>query len=154
MPTLKQHILESLSDDAKAYVQDFEALSHEQLAVSPGGSARTGYDITYEVVLVNERISQRLASIDPGKWPYEGWVVAPPEAQNKEELMKRFKSSIDAIAKSIEALDDELSGGYVADGKEQSFSGIAGMAVWHMGYHGGQLNYIQSLHGDMELHWD
>jgi hypothetical protein len=30
---------------------------------------------------------------------------------------------------------------------------LAHLASIHMMYHDGQLNYIQSLHGDGEIHW-
>lgn len=153
MPTLKHHYSESIKDGAKSYVEDLEAMPHEQLNSCPGGSARTGYDMTYEVAVVNERISTRLSGGDPGKWPFEGWVVAPDDFKAKETAIARFQSSVEKVLKSLEGLDDELSGSVMVQENEQKFEMLVGMVQWHMAYHLGQLNYIQSLHGDMEMHW-
>jgi len=51
---------------------------------------------------------------------------------------------------SDEELDREVTAPWGAPFKALF---LAGVVASHMEYHGGQVNYIQSLYGDAEMHW-
>lgn len=135
------------------YAKDLEALSQEQLTSSFAGAARTAVDFTYEVIVINRRIASRLRGEDPGALPWEAgkeWAVAPESHRSKEALIADFNASADEL---IAAVAGDPLRKIVTPMGEQTALELAVFAAMHIGYHGGQLNYIQSLHGDAGIHW-
>lgn len=155
MSELKDFLSERTSQAAGFYVRDLEALTHEQLDKSPGGSARSGYDFTYEVVVVNKRIACRLRNEDPGPWPFgEGWAVCPDSDRVKDKLAAMILSSAQEIVDAIPGVPDEkFAESFELNGNTTSFADMVGLASMHIMYHCAQLNYIQAMAGDMEMHW-
>lgn len=155
MSELKDFLSQKTAQAAEFYVRDLEALTHEQLDKSPGGSARAGYDFTHEVVVVNKRIACRLRNEDPGPWPFgEGWAVCPDGERNKEHLAAQIKSSAQEIVDAIPGVPDEkFSEEFELNGSPTSFADMVGLASMHIMYHGAQLNYLQAMGGDLEMHW-
>ncbi len=155
MSELKQFLKERLTQATGFYVNDLEALTHEQLDKSPGGKARAGYDFTHEVIVVNNRIATQLKGEDAGPWPFgEEWAVCPDCDRNKETVIQQIKDSSDAITVAMDQVPDEkFNEKFKLGERETSFSGMVGLAGVHMMYHAAQLNYIQSLDGDLEVHW-
>jgi uncharacterized damage-inducible protein DinB len=155
MEFVKNHLVKGVASAAKSYRQDFEALTHEQLAASPMGQARAPYDFTYEVVVVNKRIAARLRGEDPGAWTAEGWMTAPEELKDKAALMASFDASVDELTSAIQSIPaEEMGREIVLPNTTTNPLDLATHAVVHMTYHDAQLNYVQELHGDMAVHWD
>ncbi len=133
------------------YVKDLEALSEEALSTPFAGNARTPYDITFEVVEVNKRVHARLAGVEPGPWPFaDGWATAPESFKYKVIAIAELVKSVDAI---VEAMGDDMSKVIESAQGPKTVFEIAAFAPLHMMYHDAQLNYVQSLHGDSEMHW-
>lgn len=141
---LRAMVREDVSGAFKRYLADFDALAEDHLLSSPGGSARSGIDFSYEVYVVNERILSRVLGQEPGAWPYEGWVSAPDDKRTKADVHALMQASFDALLAAWDALSDQEAEERV---KQMLFASL------HANYHSAQLNYIQSLHGDMEVHW-
>lgn len=123
-------------------------MSHDQLRFSPAPKARTAYDITYEVILVNNRVTKRLRGEDPGALPWnfgEEWLFAPDSFCDKDAVVAAYKSSMSEI---IEQLGDDI---YrlvpVGDSQRTAFDVTFHGAV-HNDYHLAQLSYIQTILGD------
>lgn len=137
------------------YLADLKALSHEQLDQSPGGSARAPYDFTFEVLTINHRIAHRLRGEDPGPWQFEGWLKCPPELRHKEVIESKFAESMDVVLVALEGLDEAslLDKSKSHDGKS-SFAEMLDIIVLHATYHDGQLNQVQAIGGDTEVHWN
>jgi len=155
MSELKQFLKERVSQATGFYVSDLEALTHEQLDKSPGGKARAGYDFTHEVIVVNNRIAIQLNGEDPGAWPFgDDWAVCPDADRNKETVINQIKESSEAILAAVDLVPDEkFNEKFKMGERETSYSSMVGLAGVHMMYHAAQLNYIQSLEGDLEVHW-
>ncbi len=155
MSELKQFLKDRVVQATSFYVNDLEALTHEQLDKSPGGKARAGYDFTHEVIVVNNRIACQLKGEDPGPWPFEDdWAVCPDSDRNKETVISQVKESSEAIVAAIDQVPDEkFNEKFKLGERETSYSGMVGMAGMHLMYHAAQLNYIQSMEGDLEVHW-
>lgn len=153
---LKTFIGEQLKVTAKMYLQDLQAMSHEQLSFSPSDVARTAYDFTYEVILVNRRVAARLRGEDPGAWPGgEGFLKAPAEFCNKEQAMKELEdSTVAALAAWETTPQDRLTEKIVVPQGETSPLELMSILLSHLPYHDGQLNYLQTIHGDGEVHWE
>lgn len=154
MSVLKAHIVGALEEAKRCYLKDFAALSHDVLAKSPGGAARSGYDFTYEVCVVNDRFAKIVAGENPGEWPFEGWVTCPAEKQNKDVLAAELTAATDRFIAAIDAASEEsLLAPTESMGQPSSNSKLAFRMAVHMMYHTGQLNYLQSMNGDDNMHW-
>ena len=152
---LKAHMVESLERVLKFYVNDLEAIDDARLGQSLGGTARKPIDFTYEVAFVNRRIAKRLRGEDPGPFDSEGWITAPEAFQTKAEAIAELKASVEEVLTAWKALpDSELDREIVTPGGNSNPFKMMSMAVNHTNYHDAQLNYIQSLLGDDEMHWD
>lgn len=156
MSELKDFLRERVTQAAHFYTQDLEALTHEQLNKSPGGKARSGYDFTHEVIVVNNRIATQLRGEDAGPWPFgEDWAVCPDSDRVKETAVSQIKESTEAILAAFDNIPDEkFNVKFMSGERETSYSSMVSMAGMHMMYHAAQLNYIQALHGDEEVHWN
>lgn len=142
-------------EGAKArYLDDLAAMAHEQLASPFAGKARSGYDFTYEVAVVNRKLAERIAGGEP-EWPQtEGWTTAPLEYCSKEACAAELAASCDALVAALEARGptgalEELA---TPRGSTSPYE-VAAFAAMHTMCHAAQLNYIQTLHGDTEMHW-
>lgn len=155
MSELQEFLMERVKQASSFYVNDLEALTHEQLDKSPGGKARSGYDFTHEVIVVNNRIASQIRGEDPGPWPFgDEWAVCPGCDRDKAKVIEAIKSSTQAVLDAIESLPDgKFNEKFMSGERETSFSGMVSLVGTHMMYHAAQLNYIQALHGDEEVHW-
>lgn len=151
---LKTHIADSIREAKTLYLKDLAAMPAEQLAVSPGGLARTPYDFTYEVDHVNRRIAARLKGEEPPPYFADGWMRAPEEFKDKDAALKALEESTEDVLDAWEALEpDELDKPIQTPGGETTALELGSLAAKHLMYHCAQLNYVQALHGDAEMHW-
>lgn len=155
METLKEHLTGKLEFAKKAYAGDLRAMNEEQLTSSSGGSSRSAADFTYEIVTINKRISKRLRYEDPGEFKFDGWVKAPEEFQNKDTIIAQLEESMAEIIEAFANVpEEEMFRKIETPTGETSPMDLAGFAVDHMTYHDAQLNFIQALNGDEEMHWN
>jgi len=140
-----------IQDALQCYLDDLDALSNEDLAYSPGGTARCPFDFSYEVAYVNHRVAARLRGEDPGAWPYaEGeWAAAPDEYRSRDAIATYLKQSTQAV---LEALGDATREVSLPSGPKSAFE-FAMIVPTHLEYHLAQLNYLQSIRGDSKVHW-
>jgi hypothetical protein len=148
--------VQSLERAVKSYVQDLEILSDSQVMNSAGGSARSPVDFTYEVALINLRIAARLSGQEPPAAPEgDDWWIAPDDIRSKAGITKYFQDSGAALASAAKAMPEadiaKLTG---APGSERPAYALVNFAALHTMYHDAQLNFIQSLAGDLKTHWD
>lgn len=152
---VKEQLSALFEENSSGFVKDFEAMSHELLAKEHGGVSRCAYDFVYEVALFNGRVAARLRSEDPGKWPFESFPIAPDEMKEKAAMGKLLRESVEQITRDLAALSSErLSEKAPVAGQPMDFGQLIVFCVSHMIYHDGQLNYIQAMAGDNEMHWD
>jgi hypothetical protein len=130
---------------AGMYAKDLKALSQEQYQGSCGGVARTAHDFTAEVCGFNLGMVGALAGGDMNRPSDE------EQAQFKASLADRDT----AVAKVIES-GEMLAAAEMTQapwGEPITYYQFANIATNHILYHDGQLNVIQSVHGDGEMHW-
>jgi hypothetical protein len=137
------------------YVKDLEALTDDQILQSAGGSARPAVDFTYEVAIINARVGARIAGVEPPEFPSaEGWVNAPDEYRTKAAIIEFFQSTNASVLEAAKALTEEdgnrLIPFYTGD---RPIYSVLGFVTMHTAYHDAQLNFIQSLAGDLSMHW-
>lgn len=154
MSQLTDYMVKQVRETAAVYVKDLQALSEEQLASNPGGCSRSAFDYTYELIFVNSRFADRLNGIQPPPWNREGWTKAPKDFNSKEVAIAQFQESMDRFAEAASKLTDEDMFTTEADSmKKMSGMDMCTMVSVHTTYHCGQLNLLQTIGGDAEMHW-
>src|SRR5437868_8071244 len=143
---LKSHLKERIGGWGKSYVNDLQAMTDDQLAKSPGGSSRTPFDITYEVIYVNKRVAARLRGEDPGPWlQSEGFLKAPQEFCKKDSAIQQLDDSVKAVLEGWEKTPpDKLEETIKVPTGETSPLDLVNLVATHLAYHDGQLNYHQT----------
>jgi hypothetical protein len=151
---LLEAAIEGLKSAADHYVKDLQVMSDEEVLQSVGGSARKPVDFSFEVGLINLRIAARLRGEEPPPTPDGEWWEAPAELRTKVAITEYLKTSCETLAIAASKLsDDEIEKPIGAPGHEQPALMMINFAAMHTMYHDAQLNFIQSLKGDLEVHW-
>jgi uncharacterized damage-inducible protein DinB len=147
--SIAESLIQDLDGYAKAYCLNLDALTEAQRAESAGSVARTPYDFTYEVVVVNRRMAQRLRGEDPGPWTFQGFVTAPEDFKNLESAKAAIFSSMQEVAANV---GDPARMIQTSEGPEPAI-GVINFVIAHTSYHFGQLALLQSLGGDNVFHF-
>lgn len=151
---VKQHLRDRVQSAATCYVWDLTDMPETMLSTSPGGVARTPYDFTYEVAQVNRRITMRLRGEEPEPVSEDGFVRAPEAACSKQAAIQSIESSVKDLLEAWDRLaTQDLTKKISSPMGDTDPSKLMSLAATHMMYHDGQLNYLQAIEGDEEVHW-
>jgi len=135
------------------FAKDLEALPEEAFDKRFGPKVRTVADIVTEVNMVNDHIILTILGKELFEWP-EGWIKAPENCRTKADVIAAFEKSSQSALSTIESFSPEqLSQKVQTEHGETTIAERAEFIAWHVGYHSGQLNYVQTLMGDDDWHW-
>jgi hypothetical protein len=152
--TLKDHLRNEIVEHSGMFIADIEASPEEMLGRSPGGVARCPFDFVYEVAFVNIRITVRLQGEDPGPWSPIPWTKAPAKFASKERAIAYLKDSVAGLLAAWDQLPEhDLEKKIPTASGETTPLELGSLAGAHAMYHDAQLNYIQTLSGDADIHW-
>jgi hypothetical protein len=133
---------------------DIQHMSHEMLAADNGGKARCGYDVICEVIDLVNFVTAQLSGEDVSLPEPQGWQKAPDHRKDREGILEEFQSASDRFTKALSTASDETLAKVVQSPLgEVTVLRFAQIMPPHIMYHSGQLNYIQTLHGDDDFHW-
>ena len=135
------------------YIADINAIPEEKLTVSPGGVARAVNVISAETV-------------DLMNWTTETLKGNSPVANHDSSELAASLTTHAAIASALQAATADL-GQAITGASDETLNSmietpfgmtmpmfmVIQIAVNHIWYHDGQLNYFQALDGDGEIHW-
>lgn len=147
-------IASQLIDTTEMAILDVEAVAEEVLLASPGGKARAPIDFCYEVAIINRRIAMRLKGESPGQLQLgpDGYVLADPACLSKPRIAELMRETAAELADAIRTFPRERLGENLP-GTEWTPVKLMLLSIVHVMYHDGQLNYLQALNGDAEVHW-
>jgi len=150
---LRTFVTDSFESAIADFLKDIDALSHDDLSKSFGKGSRCAYDFIYEVGVINQRVAFRCRAEDPGPMPWkfgEEWLGAPAEFRDKEAAKRHIKKTSEEVLASI---GDEVERPVVVGETDDPAYQRINFATMHTMYHDAQLNYIQSMVGDLAVHW-
>jgi uncharacterized damage-inducible protein DinB len=126
---------------------------------SPMGAARTTTDVMQECA---EALEMAIKLMKTGQWPSADPKAraARAEALKKnppkfEDLQARLQKVVEEYAQAIEKFPAERWMEMVPSpfsGQQMPLGSLLGLPVFNMVYHWGQINYIQTMLGDTEMH--
>jgi hypothetical protein len=149
---MKSLVEEILTTSLKRYQQDLEAIPAARFGESPGGKARSAADFTQECITLNLRFAAVLRKQELAPFKFDGWTRAEGDACNKELACAAFKQSADELLDAFNELDDIETEVISFRGPTPAYK-VAHFAGVHINYHDAQLNMIQAVFGDEEVHW-
>jgi len=136
-----------------------KAVSHvpqEKYNWSPMGEARPVWDLLLECACILEAAKEWL---EQGEMNFGHYINTREEAKQNPpplpELQARLQAAAEAYAQTIESLSDEQAMQEILNpmtGKSTPRIQAAGMPIMNMVYHFGQVNYLQMMLGDTEMH--
>lgn len=151
---LKATTTKALASSCQVFLKDLQALPEDAFDKKFGPNTRTVADIVYEVNLVNEHVRMTICGEEPFEWPDEGWIKAPEDFRKKDAVVAAFELTTQKLINSVEAFTiEQLEGKVTTERGETDRYERCRFITLHMWYHGGQLNFIQTLLGDTAWHW-
>jgi hypothetical protein len=138
-----------INQAAILWEKDLRAHDPSRLTDQPTDSVRSVADIAWESVVINHRIAARLRGESPAP-AGDGFPSCPTDLANTAALVAAIAESTQAVLDAMG--DDETRMVQVPSGSENAI-GYAMFAAIHMFYHLGQVNYVQTTYGDVDVHW-
>ena len=129
--------------------KDLRAHDAARLTEKASETARSVADFAFEVITVNNRFAARLRGETLAPAP-DGFPVCPEELLNVDSLVSAIHESTESVLQSMG--DDEARTVETPNGPQNAL-GYALFAAIHMFYHLGQVNYVQTTYGDVDMHW-
>jgi hypothetical protein len=154
-PNPVEELVTRIQMSGSLYAADLAAMTDEMLSTSVAGKARTAYDLTYEVISVNDLITEKAKNFVREPKENTGWTKAPMSFCDKQAAIAAFNASIEGVVETLKSAHPEFLDEIVDSPLGPlPVKRLAGIVPMHIMYHSGQLNYIQTLHGDDEFHWN
>jgi hypothetical protein len=136
------------------YSADINALPEDKWAATFGGCTRTAQDLTADAIALLEWCTEALKG-KVGEMTKETYASVATEIPTRESAIARLTEAAGAFNAALKAASDEDLNKVVMPPwqMEAPLYMLAQIAVSHVWYHDGQLNYIQCLLGDDKVHW-
>ena len=135
------------------YLADIKAIPDDKWNATFGGCTRPASELTVDALSLIVWVTGALKGTPEGEYDHsEAMKLA---CATKESASETLKSTTEAFAAALNAASDEdLNRTIMAPWQMESpLFGLAQVAVSHLWYHDGQLNYIHCLLGDDKVHW-
>ena len=116
------------------------------------GKAKTPTEIAAECAMVYRGV---VSLIQGGTIDAPGREMKPEDHATRDGLLKLLEEALREFASAAEPLTEEqLQEKRQAPWGEDTIAGLLEKAQVHTIWHVGQLNYIQTLWGDSDMHWE
>lgn len=152
---LKAFLTGMIQRSANRLADDLAHLSTEQLSTSPMGVARNPLHFSAECIGFNSLVVNAFSgapSLRPSEEAREKFFASFDSLEKAQAGLRR--SAEEVVAVIAEADEAKLTEQAMAPwGEPMPLYMLIYVAADHMSYHDGQVNYIQTLYGDAEVHW-
>jgi hypothetical protein len=137
------------------YIADIKAMPADQWNKSQGGCTRPASALTADALSLMLWTVDALSGKVGGHYDEATMKQLQDECETPEAAIAKMAEATDNLASAIaRASDETLNTPITAPwGMPAPLFTIAQAAVSHIWYHDGQLNYVQCLHGDGQVHW-
>lgn len=140
---------------ADFFAKDLAALTQEQFDGTYGGVTRSPRNIATEVAVLTSGTVKIVQGGDLAMPSDEVMASTEAELDTPAKAGHAVKAAAVELAKAVKAASDEDLAREIAMPWGQAFSvyALAHLTATHIMYHDGQINYVQSINGDKEVHW-
>ena len=125
-------------------LKTFDATPDDKLDYKPSASSNSPRELICHMLVGNAMVGQVLG--------IEGSPAEGPT--DREALVSRLKTSTEAIIAKIEDVSDAAMDTMVLfGGRPMPMPAFLLINEWHISRHAGQIDYIQTIWGDLENHF-
>jgi len=151
---LKVHLREATTRAHRLLTNDLKALDHTTCLQCPSEKARSAVHIVAECASVNGMIATYLETGELNRPSLEEREAHLSSFHTPEKVLDYLDHETHRLLGAFEKLDPAtLNESCNVIGRPMTRFALAELPASHMMYHDGQLNYIQTLYGDTEIHW-
>ena len=137
------------------YLADIGAIPDEKWTATYGGCTRPASDITADAISLLHWTTAAMTTGVPDMSDGDTMELLKAACSTKAGASTEFSSAVEGFSTALANASDETLGQIVTPPWQMDapLFMIAQIAVSHVWYHDGQLNYIQCLLGDDKIHW-
>lgn len=154
-PIVGATIVGITQEAAYLFLKDFDATPDEVMTGKTNEVGRSPLDQTVELVGFCQMVVKVLAG-EKVEMGHEAVRAALHEQFGTREAARAgFEAGIQAICEAVASYTEEDWGTTITApwGMDITKAHLVGWVGLHTMYHDGQINFIQTLHGDCEMHW-
>lgn len=132
------------------YCADINAIPEEKWATPMGGCTRPASELTADALSLLAWVTSALNGVEHEEMNQDNEACA-----TKAGAIACIQKGMDNFSAALAGASDELLNKTITApfGMEMPLFAMAQLAVSHVWYHDGQLNYIHCLLGDDKVHW-
>ena len=140
---------------AEFYAKDLAAMTQEQFDNTYGGATRSPRNFSAEVALMTEKSVDLVRGGEMGGRDAEAMAAREAELSTPALAGAAVKSAALEMAKAFKEASDEAIAREITMpwGQAMTIYALAHLVASHIMYHDAQLNYVQAINGDAEMHW-
>ncbi len=137
------------------YTADINAIPADKWEATFGGCTRSACEVTADAIALMKWTTATLGGNMPAQYDQDTMGGVKAECATKEAAVVTLHAASAEFAAALSGASDEALNTVVTPPwqMEAPLFMICQIAVSHLWYHDGQLNYIQSLLGDDKVHW-
>jgi hypothetical protein len=156
MPTVLALAAELTRQAARDLERVIRAMPPDRLTWSPPEGGRTALDQLQECAILNYWNSDIMETraVPPLDWDRYNRMKADYDTVDK--ALVGLQAGAEVLVAALETFDPEHLDDTIVlpfgGGLTRSLAMVALLSYWNMTYHLGQMNYIQTLYGDREMH--
>ena len=151
--TIKEVAVRANREITENLIRAATAMPGEKVTWRPLGEGRDALDLLAEVAHINALAARVFEERAVPPHDPVGFERAKQEADTPEKAVALLRSSADRLAAAIESFPEGQLGDTVRIGPlTKTFAELMVFVYAHSSYHFGQVNYIQTLYGDREMH--
>lgn len=152
---VKEYLVNSLRMQHGRLVKDLNTLPEEARAKSYAGCAKSPLTMIAECAWVNGWIVEVIEGGPAKRLTDEEEAALFGSVDTTEKALAMLEESVAKLSAAYEALDENTLGDLTDKpfGRPVPLFQVASLPIGHLMYHDGQINYIQTLHGDDKIHW-
>jgi hypothetical protein len=160
MASVKELAVKLNREASASMARTANAMPPEKVTWQPLEMGRTTLDQIQECGAINHfgaKVLQTREAPPFDEAARERFARLKADHDTLEKALKLLDNGTEALVAAIEAFPEEdldamITLPFGPEGMTMSFAELMLMSYWNVVYHQGQINYIQTLYGDKEMH--
>ena len=149
-------VANSVRESAKSLIRIVNATAPDKIEWSPLNEGRTVLDMVQECVVISVLSQDTFSKCVQPEFDFELFGKMQAQYDTIEKAIAALETNSEALAKILEVFPEDKLGVTIhlpfGPGMTKTFAEFMMMPVHNMIYHYGQINYIQTLYGDKDMH--
>lgn len=141
---------------ARSVAENLRAMPPDKQTWRPLDAGRSALSIVQECAVLNRFFARTIRELKAPEWTWEQYNAECATLDTAEKALQALDDATQDLVAAIRSVSETDLTVEVAlpfgEGFKTSLQDLLFFAHWNMTYHQGQLAYIQTLYGDMQMH--